>query len=215
MRVQFGDLALDTDRRQLLRGGTAMGLSPKAYALLELLVASRPKAVSKFDIHEALWPKTFVVESNLRALVTEVRAAVADDARRPRFIRTVFGFGYAFCGETSGTRDTSPRPPSGVVHMVTWGWNELDLEEGENVLGRDSDATIWIGDDSISRRHARIVVREGEAILEDLGSKNGTYLGSGRLTAPAPLKSGDEIRIGLVRMVYRKVSVLGSTRTAE
>ena len=52
----------------------------------------------------------------------------------------------------------------------------MPLAEGENIIGRGVDASVWIDAPGISRHHARIVVREGTATLEDLGSKNGTYV---------------------------------------
>jgi DNA-binding winged helix-turn-helix (wHTH) protein/Tol biopolymer transport system component len=95
----FGDYALDQERRQLLRAGIPLALEPKAYELLSLLLARRPRALSKVQIREVLWPGTFVSESALAGLITDLRALFGDDPRRPRFIRTVHGFGYAFCGE--------------------------------------------------------------------------------------------------------------------
>src|SRR5262245_21334388 len=65
MRLLFGDCALDLDTRELHRGGQTVSLSPKAFALLELLALRRPKALSKAEIHSALWPDTFVTETNL------------------------------------------------------------------------------------------------------------------------------------------------------
>ena len=98
MRVQFGDFTLDRATRQLLRGGEELHLEPKAFELLDCLVERRPKAVSKAEIRDRLWPETFVSESNLTGLVAQLREALADDPRRPRYIRTVHGFGYAFTG---------------------------------------------------------------------------------------------------------------------
>src|SRR6185369_940916 len=99
------------------------------------LVPSRPKARAKGDIHESLWPKTFVADSNLRALVNEVRAAIGDDARRPRFVRTVYGFGYAFSAEA---RDASAGRAVGTIHRLAWRGEQIDLAEGVTVLGRDT-----------------------------------------------------------------------------
>ena len=73
----------------------------------------RPAAVSKAEIQEHLWPDTFVSEANIPTLVAEIRDAIDDDARQPRFIRTVFGFGYGFCGDVTDDRRTEafrPRP---------------------------------------------------------------------------------------------------------
>jgi DNA-binding winged helix-turn-helix (wHTH) protein len=149
--VKFGDVVLPVEARRLERGGRPVHLSPKAFQLLALLVASRPKALSKFDIREDLWPKTFVAEPNLRALPTEVRAAMGDTGRKGMLVRTVHGFGYAFSGEVRETAPSSAtRPP--VVHRLSWAGDETEPTDGENVLGRDSDADVWIGDESVSRR---------------------------------------------------------------
>ena len=99
MPWSFGDFRLDEERRQLLRGDTPLPVEPKAFELLSLLVERQPRALSKAQIHGVLWAGTFVSESALAGLVADLRAALGDDARRPRFIRTVHGFGYAFCGE--------------------------------------------------------------------------------------------------------------------
>jgi len=101
MRFRFGPFVLDTDARELLRDGAPVHLSPKAYLLLEALLENRPKALSKADLHGRIWPKTFVVETNLANLVTEIRTLIGDEPRRPRFLRTVHGFGYAFRGTGS------------------------------------------------------------------------------------------------------------------
>src|SRR6185436_12510804 len=97
MRLRFGPCMLDLDTRQLVRNGREIHLTPKAYALLDALISDRPKVVSKADLQHRLWPDTFVVEANLSALVAEIRTALGDRARAPRYVRTVHGFGYAFC----------------------------------------------------------------------------------------------------------------------
>lgn len=96
MRLCFGEMTFDGSRRLLTRGPDVVHLSPKAFRLLGLLLARRPDAVSKAEIQNALWPRTFVSESNLPALVNEVRRALDDSARMPKFVRTVHGYGYAF-----------------------------------------------------------------------------------------------------------------------
>jgi DNA-binding winged helix-turn-helix (wHTH) protein len=101
MRVRFGTFVLDPDTRELLRGSVPVPLSPKAFDLLMILVEGRPKAISKSDLQERLWPATFVVEKNLANLVSEIREAIGDDPSNPRFIRTIRRYGYAF-RETPG-----------------------------------------------------------------------------------------------------------------
>src|SRR5215468_8587554 len=85
MRVYFGDLAIDRDARQLLRGEQEVHLGPKAYDLLDLLLRHRPQVVAKEKIRDRLWPSTFVSESTLLTVVTDLRTALEDDPRRPRF----------------------------------------------------------------------------------------------------------------------------------
>src|SRR3954467_6918119 len=89
VRIQFGRFTLDLQTRQLSNAGRVVHLEPKAFDLLSTLVLERPKAVSKADLQERLWPGTFVSEANLSNLVAEVRAALGDPARTPKFVRTV------------------------------------------------------------------------------------------------------------------------------
>ena len=95
MQVSFGEFVLDLDSRELRRGAEPVRLSPKAFQLLEILVTNRPKALSKADLQDRLWPDTFVVEKNLANLVSEIRQ-VLGDSPSSGFIRTVPRYGYAF-----------------------------------------------------------------------------------------------------------------------
>jgi DNA-binding winged helix-turn-helix (wHTH) protein len=212
MRLRFGDCVFDRDTRQLLRGGISVAMPPKVFQLLDALISERPKAVSKALLHERIWPDTFVSDSNLANLVADLREAVGDDAKRPRIIRTVQRFGYAFQGEV--VPDTEGvRAPESVFRLV-WGDREVALREGENVVGRDRDAVLWVDVYSVSRHHARITVVGDDATLEDLGSKNGTFVRGRPIEGPTSVKDGDEIRIGTVTMTLRRFADV-STRTAR
>ena len=90
MTLKFGDFVLDSDARQLTRGGADIRLSPKAFDLLFLLVERRPDVITKADLLAAIWPDTYVVEANLNVVVGEIRRALGDDPHAPRFIRTVY-----------------------------------------------------------------------------------------------------------------------------
>jgi TolB-like protein/DNA-binding winged helix-turn-helix (wHTH) protein/tetratricopeptide (TPR) repeat protein len=96
MQVSFGEFVLDLDSRELRRGAEPVRLSPKAFQLLELLVTNRPRALSKADLQDRLWPNTFVVEKNLANLVSEIRQVLGDSPSGSSFIRTVPRYGYAF-----------------------------------------------------------------------------------------------------------------------
>ncbi len=214
MSLFFGNLTLDQERRQLLRSGQPVPLEPKAFDLLSLLLARRPRVLSKSQIRDALWPGISVSESAVARLVNQLREACGDDARKPRFVRTVHGFGYAFCG----TVEPSPGPKGartiGPRFRLQWEAHEVALAEAENILGRVDEAAAWIESASVSRRHACIRISGGKAILEDLGSKNGTFLNGRKLTAPATLADGDEICLGLVLMTLHVVGGTTSTKSA-
>ena len=202
MRVQFGDITLDSASRQLIRGGTAIHLPPKAFDLLCHLVERRPSAVTKDQLFELIWPGTFVVEANLTVLVTELRRALGDDPHTPRFIRTVHKHGYAFCGEVS---ELAPHPPARDTLRAWLLWNDrvLPLAEGENVIGRDPACGVWLDQPGVSRRPARVVIKDDDAEIEDLGSTNGTYVSETALAGPRRLKDADVIQIGSVDLTYR------------
>jgi DNA-binding winged helix-turn-helix (wHTH) protein len=211
VRVQFGDCTLDSDTRELSRGGEPVHLEPKAYRLLELLLAARPKALSKRDLQDELWPKTYVSERSLARLVADLRIAVGDHASQPRFIRTVHGFGYAFSGEVAAADRQAGRRSSDFHCRLSWGDREIALVEGENVLGRDPDVAVWIDLNSVSRHHARVVVTDEVALLEDLGSRNGTLVNGERINSPRSLSNGDRIKIGAASLVFRCSRRLGTT----
>jgi hypothetical protein len=216
MRIHFGEFALDRETRQLFRGDEELHLVPKAFDFLDFLLSQKPRVVSRERIRDRLWPGTFISESTLATVVNEVRAALGDDPKRPRFIRTVRGHGYAFLWETVGPAgDARISPRRGVSLRLVLDDREVALREGENLLGREEDGVLWIDAPTVSRRHARIVVKGDSAVLEDLGSKNGTRLKGVRLTAPVPLADGDEIWLGQVPVTFRVLAAGGPTRTAR
>ena len=211
MKVQFGDLTLDSGTRQLRRGAIEVRISPKAFDLLTILLDARPRALSKADLQQRLWPDAFVSESNLAGLVAEIRRAVGDDARTPRFVRTVQRFGYAFAGDVSGAASA---PAVARKCWLVYRDRQWPLPDGEHMLGRGQEPGA-IDSDTVSRRHARIVVSTGEATIEDLGSKNGTFVKNEPVMSLRALKDGDEIRLGSVQLMFRVASGGPSTRTAD
>jgi DNA-binding winged helix-turn-helix (wHTH) protein len=189
VRARFADCVLDTGKRELLRDGTRVDLTPKAFALLQALVDSHPAAMSKGDLYELLWPGVFVETGNLHTLVAEIRSAVGDDGRQ--IIRTVHRFGYALAADVFTDEAASA--------VLVIGERQLPLRDGENIIGRD-----FIGAPDVSRRHARISVKGQSVSIEDLGSKNGTWVGGKRIES-AKLDDGDEIILGRTRAVLRLV----------
>jgi DNA-binding winged helix-turn-helix (wHTH) protein len=204
---RFGPFALNVSTRQLTREGGEVHLSPKAFDLLAMLVAERPNVQTKTVLQQRLWPDTFVAEANLSNLIAEVRQALEDSARSPRYLRTVHGIGYAFCGEATGEASQSAARPT---CWLEWGAQRFPLPPGEHVVGRDADASVRIDASTVSRRHARLVVTPDGATLEDFGSKNGTFHGSTRVTTPVRLMHGDVVGFGSLRLTFH---VAGRTDT--
>jgi DNA-binding winged helix-turn-helix (wHTH) protein len=214
MRVAFGAFVLDTATRELSRDGRPLALTPKAFDILAMLVANRPRVVSKADLQERLWPDRFVVDKNLANLVSEIRDALGENASNPHFIRTAHRVGYAFRDPTgkSADGDRSNRHPALAVRLIGRD-QRIALQDGEHVLGRDPDADVYLDSPSVSRRHAVIRVAEGEATLEDVGSRNGTFVEKRRIESVTALKDGDSIRLGSVELTFRAVVMRGSTQS--
>jgi DNA-binding winged helix-turn-helix (wHTH) protein len=213
MRVRFGDCAFDSETRECFREGKPVHLSPKAFRMLELLIEARPRALSKEELQQRLWPETFVTEGNLATLAAEIRRAIGETGRESRPVRTVYGYGYAFSGEAV----EEPRPDA-----TTWprfelilGKHPIPLQEGESLIGRDRDVPVRIEDPTVSRHHARIVVAGDVACIEDLGSKNGTSVEGKPVRDSVRLSDGDEIKVGSVFLTFHACATEQSTETAR
>ena len=211
MSYRFGRFSVDGGTRQLLRDTDEVLLSPKAFDLLSILIRERPRAVPKTELLEHLWPSTFVEETNLAGLVTEIRHALDDSPTKPQFLRTVYRFGYRFIGEVV----EAPRPSAAVAGSrpcLVYQDREILLIEGVTVIGRAPDATIRCEASGVSRHHARVVLEGGKATLQDLGSKNGTFLGPQLITSAA-LSDGDVIRLGKATLIFRVAPSANDTET--
>jgi DNA-binding winged helix-turn-helix (wHTH) protein len=201
--VRFGEFLLDPAARLLRRGEAFVHLTPKALELLELLVERRPAAVSKTEIHDRLWPKTFVSDANLPVLVHEIREALGDDPHAPRWLRTVSRTGYAFCGRAWAEREWSVDDEPEPRCWMRWGQREFPLFAGENLVGRTHEAAVFVDHASVSRRHALVHVTAAGATIEDCGSRNGCFRGSTRLDGATRLEDGDEVILGEAVVVFR------------
>lgn len=178
---------------------------------------ARPRALSKAELHRRLWPDTFVSDANLASLIKEVRDALQDDARQPRYIRTAHRFGYAFCGiaaEDAESRGVADVSSSGEIVALFWlvkDGKRVTLDTAETVIGRDIEGGLRVKSPTVSRRHARILITPDGATIEDLDSKNGTFVRGQPVHTRTPLVDGDEIQLGSVVMRFRAAS---KSRTA-
>lgn len=216
MTYRFGRFTANADTRQLLAEGNEIHLSPKSFELLLVLIEQRARAVSKAELQERLWPSTFVGETNLATLIAEIRRVLGDSAHEPAFVRTVHRFGYRFVAATdeADRAPVAPAHPGRKVRMyLTGAEGQFPLESGVAVIGRASDAAIRIDAGGVSRHHARIVIDGESAKLDDLGSKNGTFVDGKPLTGPRVLRDGDEIRVGPVSLTFRVATPTLATET--
>ena len=198
MRFRFRDCVLDAGVRVLTRNGEPVALSPKAFRLLEVLVSERPNAVSHDDLRARLWPGTVMGGTTLARLVSEARAAIGDRDNDDPVIRTAHRFGYAFAAAI--TEDAASAALSHCA--IRLGSQLVPLALGENVIGRAPDVLITIPSTKVSRHHARIVVSDDRVVLEDLASRNGTYLDGRRIDSAMKLKNGDRIGIGPAQLTF-------------
>lgn len=212
----FEEFSLDVHSRLLTTGHRTIPLTPKAFDLLVLLLEAQPRVVPKAELHKRLWPGTFVSESSLASLINGLRAVIGDNPKNPRLIRTVHRVGYAFAGPV--TREDAASAPSLKVRVTYWLTlpnRQFALTETETIIGRDPQADISLQFPGISRRHARIVIARDHVTLEDLGSKNGTWLRGQRIVAPTPLYDGDELTIGTVVLTFRAPTAGPITETVH
>jgi DNA-binding winged helix-turn-helix (wHTH) protein len=212
MRVSFGEFSFDSELRELTSRRSLVHLSPKAFQLLALLIERRPRAVSKEDLYAHLWPATFVEEANLKNLVVEIRAALGDDPRAPRFAKTLYGHGYAFIAGATELDRKSASPESTTCFLQYYS-RIFQLREGENVVGRDPTCAAVIEEPDVSRYHARIVIAGDLATIEDLDSKNGTFVEGVRIRSKVALPPGSEIRLGETVLSFRRRDALQSTKS--
>ena len=212
MAYRFGAFLYDPVERGLSRGGSEVPLTHKSRELLLLFLHNPGRLLTREEIAERVWPDAAVTHDSLRFQVAELRRALG--AQGEDFIRTLHGEGYRWEEPVSASADRPVRlhedgdvagVPAPRFRLVLE-TREVQLLEGENVIGRDPVAALWIDHPSVSRRHARIVVRDGKATLEDLNSRNGTLVNTRPVSGRVRLRDADALRIGPETMVFREVS---------
>lgn len=200
MPFEFAEFTIDLEARLLRRGPTQLHLSPKAFDLLSTLIAARPRAVPRQELYDRLWPETFVVDTNLPVLIREIRQALDD--REHALIRTVHRHGYAFAAEV---REGAHARAASTPHVLIHGATELPLLPGRNVVGREAGTEVRIVSPHLSRRHAVITVAPENVTIDDLQSKNGTFVDGQRIDGPVALRDGAAIAFGTVGVIYRRL----------
>ena len=229
MRVRFGSFVFDSGAHELVQdelvvsrstsapqrtapGPRRIHLSPKAFDVLEILLARRPKVVTKEVLLQEVWAGKIVEEANLAIVIGEIRKALGDDSKSPESVVTVPRRGYRFAAAVEDL-DGSPAPDEYVRWWLTWKDKTLPLRQGENWVGRHPACSIWINAASVSRNHARILVGSERVVVEDRGSRNGTFVDGKRIEGPHVLVDGSTVTFGSESVTFRQWSDEGAAGT--
>jgi DNA-binding winged helix-turn-helix (wHTH) protein len=182
---------------RISRQDQVVQLRPRAMDVLACLAAAAGKLSTKRDLIDAVWRTEFVSEHALTQVIAELRAALGDDARNPTYIENIPRRGYRLVAHVSSVAaSVSSSREASLPFKLQGEDGDHPLVQGPNIIGRTVEAEICIDRTEVSRCHARIFVAGTTATIEDLGSKNGTYVNGERLDQPTLLNNGDEIWIG-------------------
>jgi DNA-binding winged helix-turn-helix (wHTH) protein len=201
---QLGGWRVDPAACELRDGETTIRLRPKVMDLLAVFARNPGEVLSKHCLLDLVWSDVTVGDASLTVAVGELRDALGDHLDKPEFIETIARRGYRLIAPVSSL-DTDRVRSGGSRFWLTGAGIELVLRQGENLIGRAPEAHIRIESPKVSRHHARITVDDDTAVVEDLGSKNGTFVGDLRVNGPRPLAHGDQLRLGQLAALLRVV----------
>ena len=213
-----GAIELDLKRYEVRVSGRALKLEPHPKDLLILLLQRAGELVTREAIARHVWGSTVHVdvEQGINTAMRKIRQALREDPDRPLFLETVVGKGYRFIGSCSRSDSDAAAiaaiDAAGGCHLI-WQLRVIPLVPGSNLIGRDPNSTVQIDSSSVSRRHAEIAVIDSGLTIEDLRSKNGTFVNGARIDAPVRLADYDTIQIGPAILTCRVPSASESTLT--
>lgn len=200
---RFGEFELDVAAYVLRRAGERIKLEKIPMEILVLLLENVGVLVSRTQIRAALWGSDVFVDQDaaINTAIRKIRRALADDAEHPRFIETIVGKGYRFIAQVGpSSADVDRLDDSFPKYVLTRGKREFVLAAGENLLGRDPDARVHVDHPSVSRRHARISIDSAAAVLEDLKSRNGTFVDGREIETATEIHDGAIIGLGPITL---------------
>jgi len=211
---RFDPFELDVAAYALRRAGQRVKLEKIPMEILVLLVRNAGILVTRTEIHAALWGSEVFVDEGaaINTAVRKIRRALGDDAEHPRFIETVVGKGYRFIAPLEANDPGLDRADQSLPNfVVTRGRRQFVLDKGQNLMGRDPEATVYIDHPSVSRRHARVSIDSARAVLEDLKSRNGTFLDGRQIENPTEIHNGAIIGLGPITLTFVVLAAGAST----
>jgi DNA-binding winged helix-turn-helix (wHTH) protein len=192
-----GDVLVEPDLNRLRRGRDTVHVESKIMDILVFLAGRGSRLVSRRELVDGVWGTEFICDNTLTHAISELRTALADDARNPRYIETIHRRGYRLLAAVTSLEGRAPNSPGlPSPYRILHGVRNIQLRVGPNLLGRAPEATVRIDSVWVSRRHARIIVDGTSAVLEDLGSRNGTFVNGRLVTDAVRLADGDTLHLG-------------------
>ena len=168
MLYSFEDFSLDTARRELRRNGTLIALQPQVFDLLEYLIRSRERVVSKDDLLSAVWNGRIVSDSTLSTRINAARSAIDDSGEEQRLIRTAHGKGFRFVGAVREEEETV-RKLAAIFAADVEGYSRL-MERDEVGTLRRLTACRAVLDKLIAAHHGRVFGSAGDSVVADFVS---------------------------------------------
>jgi DNA-binding winged helix-turn-helix (wHTH) protein len=194
---RLGEWHVEPDLNTISRGSESVHLEIKVMELLVFLASRGSRLVSRRELFDGVWGTEFICDNTLSHAISELRAALGDDAHRPRFIQTIHRRGYRMLQPVTSLEGRElPDPGRPSQYRIIAQNRSIHLRQGANLLGRAPEATVRVDSVWVSRHHARISLDGRAATIEDLNSRNGTFLNERPVSQSSALADGDVIYLG-------------------
>jgi adenylate cyclase len=190
---RFGDFSLDSGERQLLRDGVEVILRPKAFETLLCLLERHGHLITKNALLDRVWPDTFVSESVLNHCVSEIRKALEDDPRNPRYLKTIPRVGYKFM---NAAESATKAPPAWSIAVLPFTNISPDPEQEYFCDGMSEElinALTKIKDLRVVARTSAFSFKGKDIDIREIGKK----LDVGKLLEGSVRKAGNKLRIAV------------------
>lgn len=211
--MRFGLFELDVAAYELRRDGKRVPLENRPMDVLVLLAQRAGTLVDRETIQGAIGEAGVFLDwdAAINTAVRKIRRALDDDAGQPRYIATIVGKGYRFVAPVA--RVEPWRSDAGPTWLLTQNYREFPLAPGDNFIGRDATVRVRLDHPSVSRRHAMIRIDGARAVVDDLNSRNGTFVDGRRIESDAigELHDGSILGIGPVTLQVVVLATCAST----
>jgi DNA-binding winged helix-turn-helix (wHTH) protein len=211
---RLGDWIVDPSLNRVSRGNETVQIPPRVMQVLLCLAEAGGKVVTKQELIDTVWQERYVSEAALTQSIAVLRKILGDESDLPRYVENIPRRGYRLVAIPEPLSEC-PRPdrPKSSLCRLCYGERDFILSVGDNTIGRAVDAEVRIDASKVSRRHSIVKVEGATAIIEDLASKNGTYVNGRRITSPQLLQDGDEITTGPAVLLFRVENLERPTET--